>query len=113
MAAPGATCYRLESGGVLLSVRLTPRAGRDSVDGIGVLSDGRAVAQVRVRALPTEGEANAALIALLAKCLRVAKSAVTIASGHNARLKQVRIAGDPAALAQEIEGWASPESQPH
>ena len=105
MAAP--PCYRIEAGGLLLSVRLTPRAGRDSIDGIGALSDGRAVAMVRVRALPAKGEANAALVALLAKRLRVAKSAVTIVVGQGARLKQVRIAGDPAALAREIDGWAS------
>lgn len=111
MAASGA-CYRAEPGGVLVSVRLTPRAGRDSIDGIGTLSDGRAVALIRVRALPAEGEANAELIALLAKRLRVPKSAVTIAAGHGARLKQVRIAGDPAALAREIEAWGSSESQP-
>ena len=110
MATPG-SCYRLEPGGVLLSVRLTPRAGRDSVDGVGALSDGRAVLQIRVRALPSEGEANAALIALLAKRLRVPKSAVTIAAGHSARLKQVRIAGDPAALAGEIDRWASSGTQ--
>jgi uncharacterized protein (TIGR00251 family) len=97
---------------VLISVRLTPRAGRDSIDDVGALSDGRAVARVRVRALPSEGEANVALIALLAKRLRVPKSAVTIAAGHNARLKQVRIAGDPAALAREIDAWGSSESQP-
>ena len=96
---------------MLLSVRLTPRAGRDAIDGVGLLSDGRAVALVRVRALPAEGEANAALVVLLAKRLHVPKSAVTIAAGHSARLKQVRIAGDPAALAREIDGWASSGTQ--
>jgi uncharacterized protein (TIGR00251 family) len=106
-----APCYRRETGGVLLSVRLTPRAGRDSIDGVGELSDGRAVAQIRVRALPIEGEANAALIALLAKRLHVPKSAVTIAAGHSARLKQVQIAGDPAELAREIDGWSSSGTQ--
>jgi uncharacterized protein YggU (UPF0235/DUF167 family) len=106
LAAPG-PCYRREAGGLVLSVRLTPRAGRDALDGVGVLSDGRAVALVRVRALPSEGEANAALAVLLAKRLRVPKSAVTIAAGHSARVKQVRIVGDPDALATEIDGWAS------
>jgi uncharacterized protein YggU (UPF0235/DUF167 family) len=43
--------------------------------------------------------------------LRLPKSAVTIAAGHNARLKQVRIAGNPAALAREIETWGSSGSQ--
>ncbi len=106
-----APCYRVEAGGLLLSVRLTPRAARDAVDGVGLLSDGRAVALIRVRALPAEGEANAALTALLAKCLRVRKSAVTIAAGHGARLKQVRIAGDADVLAGEIDRWGSAGSQ--
>lgn len=107
MAEPGSPPYRREAGGIVLAVRLTPRAGRDSIDGIGRLSDGRSVALLRVRALPAEGEANAALIALVARGLRVPKSAVTIAAGHGARLKQVRIAGDAGALAREIDGWAS------
>jgi uncharacterized protein YggU (UPF0235/DUF167 family) len=106
LAAAG-SCYRREAGGLLLAVRLTPRAGRDAVDDVGALADGRAVALIRVRALPAEGEANAALTALLAKRLRVPKSAVTIAAGHSARVKQVRIAGDPDALAREIDAWAS------
>jgi len=106
-----APCYRVEAGGLLLTVRLTPRAARDGIDGVGLLADGRAVALIRVRALPAEGAANAALTALLAKCLRVRKSGVTIASGHGARLKQVRIAGDADALAREIDRWGSAGTQ--
>ena len=49
--------------GVLITVRLTPRANRDAIDGVETLSDGRRVVKLRVRALPSEGEANAALIA--------------------------------------------------
>ena len=104
---PAGPCYRLEAGSILLAVRLTPRASRDSIDGVSILSDGRAVALARVRALPAEGEANAALAALIAKRLRVPKSAVTIATGHTARLKQVRSGGDPAALGKEIDRWPS------
>jgi uncharacterized protein YggU (UPF0235/DUF167 family) len=109
---PAGPCYRVEAGGVLLAVRLTPRAGRDSIDGVGVLSDGRAVALARVRALPADGEANAALAALIAKRLRMPKSAVTIAAGHTARLKQVRIAGDSVALGKEIESWPTSSGTP-
>ncbi|KFC63709.1 hypothetical protein FG93_05836 [Bosea sp. LC85] len=43
------------SEGLRLSVRLTPRGGRDEVDGIEVLADGRAVLKARVRAAPSEG----------------------------------------------------------
>lgn len=82
-----------------LAVRLTPRGGRDAVEGWATGADGRPFLKVRVAAPPVEGEANAALTALLAKILRVSKSAVRIASGDTARLKQVEVEGlDDAAL---------------
>jgi len=46
------------AGGLLLVVRLTPRGGRDAIDGIEELADGRAVLKVRVRATPSEGESS-------------------------------------------------------
>ena len=55
----------------MLAVRLTPRGGRDAIDGIEQLSDGRRVLKVRVRAAASEGEANAALTKLVAKTLGV------------------------------------------
>ena len=53
--------WSLITGGVNLVVRLTPRGGREAIDSIETLSDGRAVLKVRVRAVPSKGEANAAL----------------------------------------------------
>ncbi len=90
-------------GGLRLSVRLTPRGGRDGVDGIEVLADGRAVLKARVRAAPSEGEANAALVALLARSLSVSRSAVTLAAGSTARLKTLLIAGEADRLAERLE----------
>jgi uncharacterized protein (TIGR00251 family) len=98
-------CYRLDPAGVVITVRLTPKAARDSVDGIGALSDGRAVLLARVRAVPDKGEANRALCALLAKTLRVPKSGVEVIAGATARLKQVRVEGDPRALGAMIDDW--------
>jgi uncharacterized protein (TIGR00251 family) len=92
-------------GGIVVAVRLTPKAGRQAIDGIGALSDGRAVLLARVRAVPEDGAANDALVRLLADVFATPKSAVTIVGGATARLKQVRIAGDPAALAAIVEGW--------
>ena len=57
-------------GGIMLTVRLTPKGGRDAIDGIETMADGSAVLKVRVRAAPTDGEANAALIKLMAKRAR-------------------------------------------
>lgn len=94
--------WRIGAGHVVLTVRLTPRAGRDWIEGIATLSDGRRVVAARVRAVPDRGAANQALIALLAKALDVPKSAVAIVAGHTARLKQVRIDGDPQELTRRL-----------
>ena len=63
--------------GVFLDVRLTPRGGRDAIDGIESRADGRAVLKARVRAAPFEGEANDALCRLLARSLDVPSRDVT------------------------------------
>lgn len=89
--------------GVFVTVRLTPKGGRDSIDGIETLSDGRAVLKARVRALPAEGEANAALGRLLAQALGVPARDVTIVSGATSRIKRVKILGDVAALSATLE----------
>jgi hypothetical protein len=90
-------------GGLSISVRLTPKGGRDAIEGIERLADDRAVLKVRVRAAPMEGEANAALIRLVAKSLDVAARHVTFAAGAAARIKRLMIAGDGAKLAAALE----------
>ena len=87
--------------GILLDIRLTPRAARDGFDG---LKQGRVHA--RVRAVPEDGRANAALVELVADEIGVAKSTVSIAAGKTARLKTVLIAGDAKALGARIAAWA-------
>ena len=89
--------------GLMLVVRLTPRGGRDAVDGIATLSDGRVVLKMRVRAAPIDGEANSALMAFLAKTLDVARRTVTLAAGETARIKRIEIDGDGALLAARLE----------
>ena len=83
----------------MLTVRLTPRGGHDGVDGIERMADGRAVLKVRVRAAAQNGEANAALIKLVASAVRVATRHVTLVAGETARIKRLKITGDSAALA--------------
>ena len=76
-----------------LPVRLTPGASVDRIDGWDVDADGRPVLKVRVRARPVEGEANTALIKLLAKSLGVPKSAVSLDRGGQSRLKMISVEG--------------------
>jgi uncharacterized protein YggU (UPF0235/DUF167 family) len=97
--------FRPTADGIVLAVRLTPRAHHDGLDGIGVLADGTEVALMRVRAAPDSGAANAALVALVAKLLGRPKSAVMVVRGATQRLKQVAVQGDAAALAATVAGW--------
>lgn len=89
-------------GGVLLDVRLTPRGGRDAIEGIARRADGRALLKARVRAAPFEGEANAALCRLLAAAVGTTARQVALVAGATAREKRVRIAGDAAKLAAAL-----------
>jgi uncharacterized protein len=79
-------------------LRVTPRVGRDDIDGIETLANGRSVVKVRVRAIAEGGEANRAVTELLAKALGVPKGKVRVLSGTTSRLKQIAIEGDPAKL---------------
>ncbi|MGV3633469.1 MAG: DUF167 family protein [Pseudorhodoplanes sp.] len=103
MEHPAAAPWTVTSSGLSIAIRLTPKGGRDAIDGIETLSDGRPVLKARVRAAPTEGEANAALISLLAKTLDVPRRTVTLAAGETARIKRIVIDGDGAALAARLE----------
>lgn len=91
------------AGGIVIIVRLTPKGGRDAIDGVETLADGRAVLKVRVRAAPSEGEANAALVKLMAKSLGVPPRDVNVAAGATARVKRLNIAGDGMSLVAALE----------
>ena len=89
--------------GLLLTVRLTPKGGRDALDGIAQLADGRAVLKARVRAAASEGEANGALVRLIARTLAVPPTSVSLIAGETARIKRIKIAGNAGALATNLE----------
>jgi len=87
-------------------LRLTPRGGRDTIDGWTLHGDAYYLA-ARVSAAPEDGKANSALIALLAKTLSVAKSSIRIAAGETSRLKTIEIGGDGAALKARLEQFGA------
>lgn len=108
MALPGEKPWSQTAGGVALTVRLTPKGGRDAIDGIEAMADGRAVLKARVRAAPAEGEANAALIRLIAKMVGVPPRNVVLAAGGTARLKRLVISGNGPTLIAALEKIATP-----
>ena len=74
--------------GVVITVRVIPRAGRSGVAGT---RDGALL--VRLKAPPVEGAANDELVEVIADALGVARRAVTIVAGERSRTKRVRVAG--------------------
>ena len=82
-------------------VRLTPRGGRDAVDGVD--AEGRLA--VRVSAPPVDGAANDALVRLLADALDVPRITVVIESGATSRVKRLRVDDlTPRALTDRWSG---------
>lgn len=88
-----------------LTVRVQPKAASDKLDGWAKDGAGRPFLKLRVRALPAEGAANAAVEALVAKALGLPKSAVKVVTGGKNRLKGLDIEG-PEALAARISELA-------
>ena len=94
--------WRYSTQGISVALRVTPRGGRDDIDGVETLANGRTVVKVRVRAIADGGEANRAVTELLAKALGVPRAKVRILSGMTSRLKQIAVDGDPAKLGETL-----------
>ena len=86
----------------MLPVRLAPKSSRDEIAGVENFA-GEAVLKARVRALPEDGRANAALERLVARWLRVPPSSVSVAQGGKSRTKQVLVEGDADTLTRLTE----------
>jgi uncharacterized protein (TIGR00251 family) len=106
--------WRYSTQGISVALRVTPRGGRDDIDGLETLANGRTVMKVRVRAIADGGEANRAVTELLAKALGVPKAKVRILSGTTSRLKQIVVDGDPAKLGDALRKLtaAQPDCKP-
>jgi hypothetical protein len=102
--------WRYSTEGISVALRVTPRGGRDEIDGIETLANGRTVLKMRVRAIAEGGEANRAVTELLAKTLGVPKAKVRLVSGITSRLKQVAVDGDPARLGDVLRKACSANS---
>ena len=84
------------------AIHVRPRARRASVGG-----EHAGALEVRVRAAPVDGAANAEVIALVAASLGLRRADVELVSGEKARRKRLRAHGDPAALASRLQALAA------
>ena len=79
---------REDEGGVLLSVKLQPRASANEI-----LGPANGELRVRVTAPPVDAAANEALVRLLAEVLDCPRGRVELIRGKTTRHKQIRLTG--------------------
>jgi uncharacterized protein YggU (UPF0235/DUF167 family) len=94
--------WRLGDGCVIVRVRVTPKSSIEGVAGVGSTPEGAAFA-AKVRAVPAEGQANAALERLVARWLDVPKSTVRVTHGAKSRVKSLTISGETGCLEQRLK----------
>jgi uncharacterized protein (TIGR00251 family) len=110
--AAGAAFAHLSKGGIVIAVRVAPKARREGIE--GAITGGRGPAlKVAVAAAPADGQANARLAEILAKALDVPKSAVSIRTGAASRDKTIFVAGPPQALLDAITRIAPASKRDH
>ena len=94
--------WRIVASGLQVRVRLTPKAAHDRVDGVDADGD-EPLLKVRVRAVPEDGKANAALELLMAEWLGVPRRSADVTAGGKSRFKTVSVTGDGVVLARKAE----------
>ena len=89
--------HSIRDGRLVFKVQVVPRSSRSEVAG-----EHNGSLRVRVSSPPVEGAANKELTQVLAKAFKVSRSAVSIMSGENSRLKQVSIEGVTSSDLSEL-----------
>ncbi len=88
--------------GTRVRVRVQPKSSRNQV--VGYRGD---TLRLRVTAPPEGGQANEAVVSLLAQALDIAKSQIEIVRGHAARDKMVVVWMAPEEVRRRLEAEAS------
>lgn len=94
--------WRETAGGLVLRVRVTPRSSREEIGGLDETAQGSAL-RVKVRAAPADGEANDAVLALVARWLDLPRRNVALVSGASGRIKTLSIDGDADRIAASVQ----------
>ncbi len=99
--------FETTSDGLLVRVRLHPAARKDGITGMGEGVDGRWMLKAAVTKPPEGGKANQALIKMLAREWRVAKSSFAVYQGQTNRNKVLKLHGEARELAARLKAWAA------
>ena len=99
--------------GVNVRVRLKPSGRAVCTDGLMQDVNGLTVLKATVTQVPENGKANQALIKLLSKEWKLAKSTVEVLQGQTSRNKLLHVSGGPDQLAETLERWAKRKGYTH
>ena len=94
--------WRTGPDGAALRVKVQPKSRRPGLQGTAPSADGPRL-RIGVTEAAEAGRANQAVCDLLAEVLSVPRGAVDVAAGATSREKLIRIADDPAVLAQRLQ----------
>ena len=98
--------FEITDKGIRVSIRLTPNAANDRIDGIVADAQGNGVLRIAVTAVPEHGRANKAMVRLLAKNWRVPKSSLSLLRGAKDRNKVLNIEGDTKGRYADLLAWS-------
>ena len=93
------------AGGIRIRVHARPGAKRDAIEGLKPEADGGVALKVAVRAKAEAGQANAAIVKLLAGTWKLPRADFTLLVGATDRRKLFHLAGEPGALLAKLEEW--------
>lgn len=102
MSADATSPFEPTPDGLLVRLRVTPKASRDAIGDVVADGQGNGVIKVAVTAVPEKGGANAAVIKVLAKAWRMRKTDMRIVQGATSRTKTLLIEGDGKELAARL-----------
>lgn len=96
---------RIAKTGVLLDIRVAPGAAKTVIGGVEADAAGVSRLKLRINAPPVDGAANKAVIAYVAKALKLPKRDISLASGAKARSKTLALQGEADDLLAKIKAW--------
>lgn len=97
--------FSAAAGGVRARVRLSPGAAANRIAAIERDGDGNGLIKATVTTVAEAGKANAALIKMLGREWKIAKTTITVSRGATNRNKIIFIAGETAPLIRRLRQW--------
>lgn len=94
--------FKVTESGLIINIRLSPKAKDNKIIGITDIADGKKAIKVSINAIPEDGKANKALIALLAKTWKIPKTSISLISGHTNKNKILLIEGNGEDIKKRI-----------